>query len=142
LDWSSHKATCKSIKGGTWRTIKINANPPGGMIPPGYVGAAFSFNRFDRTSNLGPRVNTDDSTPFPNVHDSKVFLVKFQVQANEAQAGSPKSMMLYDRQRSFQAHFVHEEESRDVFEEMVAEIRGPRAALQGLKVTFVEHTAH
>ncbi|KAF9528997.1 hypothetical protein CPB83DRAFT_853592 [Crepidotus variabilis] len=99
LDWPNHKATCKSLKGGSWHPIDLFDMPE---LPPGVGDQAkhrFVMNRLDPfTSSSGLHSTTGDDAP--DSHRGKIFLAKFQA---PLMGGVNPSMMIYDRQRSFQS---------------------------------------
>ncbi|KAF8810460.1 hypothetical protein BYT27DRAFT_7336692 [Phlegmacium glaucopus] len=95
-DWQNHKAACRSLKGGTWRTISVKE-------PPGSPPFRWLLNRLDPlhdASTAGKDMSTDGK-PLANIQNGKIFLAKFQISL----APKPTDMMIYDRQRSFQVHW-------------------------------------
>lgn len=72
-----------------------------------------SINRFDSTTDKN-RDKTDwfDKSPPPNIHqDNEYFLIKIQVGMGSTPGSKPRSMYIYDRQRSFEMHLLRERES-------------------------------
>lgn len=141
LDWPAHKLACKSLKGATWVDVRLTSIQPGmehllkglgrGMLEQVLV----PVNKFDGHGARAPGpIRLDDSEPPENVHGNKLFLCKFQVQPIEVD--SPKSMLVYDRQRSFQA-YLPKQGMEGAFSTLVDEIRGPRSFLPGLKMRFM-----
>ena len=106
LDWKKHKVTCRSVKGGTWRTFTFE-------IPP-----AFYQNIVGRqdTVPLEMNVPSDDSfltrEPPPDIHNGQIFLAKFQKSLDPP--GDPTDILVYDRQRSFRIMWMRESET-DLF---------------------------
>ncbi|KAF5379369.1 hypothetical protein D9615_006586 [Tricholomella constricta] len=103
-DWKEHKKTCLSLKGGTWRTLTFSRlnNPTG-------KGYRAIINRFDSAHDMQKNIQPAELVgPPPNIHDEKAFLVKFQVSLTRLRADA--SMLLYDRQRSFQVNWVKAED--------------------------------
>lgn len=102
-DWNEHKQICRSLKGGTWHTIAFSRenNPFGekGMY-------SFIVNRFDSLQEKGSTVEKPDPDVPPNIHKGRAFLVKFQILLSS----EISSMLLYDRQRSFQVHWMKSED--------------------------------
>jgi hypothetical protein len=123
-DWPNHKRTCKSLKGGIWRTIGMASRDP--RIPTEMTMASY-VNKNDDLSRVDRRVDLTSDAPFPNLHGNKAFLVKFQTNP----FGVVSSMYMYDRQRSFEAHLVRDADP-PVFQEFVNQIAGPRAQYGGL----------
>ncbi|KAI0074273.1 hypothetical protein K474DRAFT_1677252 [Panus rudis PR-1116 ss-1] len=125
-DWPAHKNRCKSIKGGTWRTIRIYNCVPGteGL----YTTMINRYGSVNSLQNAAKDVKpNDNSTPQPNIHGSKVFIVKMQF-ANTLGSPTgpmPKNMLIYDRKRSFEVYFVENGENRELFGEFVREMRHP-----------------
>jgi len=77
----------------------------------GQMGYRAIINRFDSMHDVQAQVEqTDPNAPPPNVHGDKVFLVKFQISLS--QFGSNASMLLYDRQKSFQVYWKKAEDPR------------------------------
>ncbi|KII86097.1 hypothetical protein PLICRDRAFT_31577 [Plicaturopsis crispa FD-325 SS-3] len=109
-DWKSHKATCKSLKGGKWSTIPFTTNIPGMH--------RFVFNRFDPITLDGEhnKIEGPDSAPPPNIHGDKTFLIKMQIGLNsgideddeddEDDARIGGHIFIYDRQKSFQGYML------------------------------------
>ena len=92
-DWPDHKSACKSLKGGTWSSIKLS-NPPG--------NCQTMINRLDplsTSSGIHTQTKADSSVLPDKVHKEKIFLAKFQIALMETMA---PHIMIYDRQRSFQ----------------------------------------
>lgn len=95
-DWKDHKKTCKTLKGGTWLTIHFER-------PPGF---STIMNRYDspREQSLRTTVQSDADGPPPNIHSNKIFLVKMQSSLTLT-SDADAQMLIYDRQRSFQAYW-------------------------------------
>ncbi|OSX56732.1 hypothetical protein POSPLADRAFT_1158823 [Postia placenta MAD-698-R-SB12] len=126
-DWPNHKHTCRSLKGGSWRTIPFT------RVMPGHEGSYSAYlNRFHSATNFGSvRDPANDSIPPPNIHGDKVFLVKLQLGVS---SGMP-NMMIYDRQQSFNdSVFFVKDVNPQLFEEVQAEMSGPRSGYRGLKM--------
>ncbi|PCH36759.1 hypothetical protein WOLCODRAFT_140570 [Wolfiporia cocos MD-104 SS10] len=127
-DWSDHKQSCRSIVGGTWRTVPFAA------MAPGTEGMCMSvMNRLTTTGHtrtIPVSTPSDRAAPPKNVHGSNVFLVKIQV---ALMTGRPQEMMVYDRQKSVHVFFTALG-APAYFEELLAEMRGPRGGYDGLKM--------
>ncbi|KAH0583200.1 hypothetical protein H2248_011083 [Termitomyces sp. 'cryptogamus'] len=111
-DWPNHKKLCRSLKGGIWHTITFSHenNSMGKMYRA-------LINRFDSVHDIrGQMIKSpeDANAPPPNIHDDKAFLVKFQMSLS--QYGMDSSMLLYDRQKSFQVNWLKSHDT-DVFKE-------------------------
>ena len=91
-DWPDHKLACKSLKGGTWSTIKLSSLQQYGLYPT-------LINRLDDLSaDNWTTSRPQENTPIQE-RQGKVFLAKFQIGLSEIAASN---VMIYDRQRSFQ----------------------------------------
>lgn len=91
---------CKSIQGGTWHKITMEKMPEFAQGIPG-INVAANLNW--SANPAGGRSHTIDLTsdaPFPNIHEDKPFLVKFQMLL-----GANSHIIMYDRQRNFQTFF-------------------------------------
>jgi len=112
LDWPNHKATCRSLKGGTWKTLTFS--------PPEDKQHLFMYNNRETPEEILCRVQAPSSYisaehgPPPDVHNGKTFLVKFQIAL--WQFGEDAHMLLYDRQRSFQVMWKRKDQ-QDLFDE-------------------------
>ncbi|TBU39347.1 hypothetical protein BD309DRAFT_1083464 [Dichomitus squalens] len=132
-DWPDHKITCRSLKGGTWLTIRLRSSMPG------QDGKWLGFINRHTSTSLGFEGSAtqrsirklDGSNPPPNTYDDKPFLVKFQVAL--VLAGLPAHMMMYDRKRTFQAFFYLEDDAW-VYADFVREMEGPRGGYGGIKM--------
>ncbi|KAG5649958.1 hypothetical protein H0H81_001314 [Sphagnurus paluster] len=120
--WKEHKGLCRSLKGGTWHTITFSRS-----FAQGNNKYRFVLNRFDTPYELQAQaIDVDDpDTAPPNIHEDKAFLVKFQISLGLS--GDDSSMLLYDRQRSFQVNWKKAEDR-------VAFIEGEKAMLGGIKI--------
>lgn len=122
-DWRDHKHTCRSLKGGQWRTVKFTS------VPPGFGGVYMSqMNKHDEFGKLKEgnpsRVSNDD--PPSNIYGERPFLMKMQT--------SPSNMMMYDRLRSCHA-FLARDTQPAIYFELEEEMRGPRGGgFMGLKM--------
>ncbi|KAF4611248.1 hypothetical protein D9613_007243 [Agrocybe pediades] len=113
VDWPNHKATCRSLKGGTWKTITFDlSNAKKSM---------FLYNYHETPQDALKRLDTDPSSvinaaggPPPDIHNGKTFLVKFQISLFQFKENA--HMLLYDRQRSFQVLWKRIN-ARDLFDE-------------------------
>ncbi|KAG5643923.1 hypothetical protein DXG03_009331 [Asterophora parasitica] len=85
---------------------KLNNNPGSSYCGKGY---RFILNRFDSASDAKNMIEPAafDGPPL-SVHGEKAFLVKFQISLT--QFGPDSSMLVYDRQKSFQIHWVRKED--------------------------------
>ncbi|KAG6815296.1 hypothetical protein H0H93_010310 [Arthromyces matolae] len=109
-DWPTHKALCRSLKGGTWSTLTFSH---GETSPTNNMYRAV-INRYDSPQDAILETPEDlDAVP-PNTHEDKAFLVKFQISIT--QFGEDSSMLLYDRQKSIQVYWLKAQD-RAVFEE-------------------------
>ncbi|VDB84561.1 unnamed protein product [Peniophora sp. CBMAI 1063] len=98
--WKEHKAQCKRIRGGTWLEATFSENP----IVNGqqkYAGV------ISHTANKMPKVR-DSLGPPDNVHGDKAFLVKVQ-RPLMMWADGYLSMLVYDRNRTFQGNISKQE---------------------------------
>ncbi|KAH9479129.1 hypothetical protein JR316_0007708 [Psilocybe cubensis] len=98
-DWPNHKLTCRSLKGGTWRTLTFE------------VYDAVFLSHSDHTSQIE---TANAGVVPPDIHNGKVFLVKFQISL--MQFKDEAHMLIYDRQRSFRGIWKRCKE-RDLFDE-------------------------
>ncbi|KAI1792749.1 hypothetical protein LXA43DRAFT_1060444 [Ganoderma leucocontextum] len=130
-DWPEHKVACRSLKGGTWHTIRLRASMPGmeGMHMAHINNHTSTSLGLERGTTVQP---ADGSTPPPpNAYGDRPFLVKLQIGLGGVGQGA--SMMLYDRKRTAQA-FVHLDDDAWTFAELVKEMEGPRGGHGGLKM--------
>ncbi|KAK7685082.1 hypothetical protein QCA50_011919 [Cerrena zonata] len=122
-DWKNHKQSCVSVKGGTWRTIRVSSCLPGtsGMF-------ASDMNQLASTRRpFGPMTQVDGTSPPPNIHGSRVFLIKLQFGSSH--------LYIYDRKKSMKCFFVKDNTNREVFDEFLVEMqRSPRVMHDGLKM--------
>ena len=134
-DWPNHKTHCKSLKGGTWRTIKLS------VCPPGFENMyTTNINRF--ASSLSPHTSIkkpDPNTPLLNIHGSRVFLIKMQFAEMRGTPHHgrpvPKNMMIYDRKRSVDGYFVQDDDDVELFEEFEYEMKmTPRGTPRAVKM--------
>lgn len=89
-DWPNHKPTCRSLKGGTWKTLTFEI--PNALL----INNRETYD--DAVKRRGtPRAATDG--PPPDIHNGKLFLVKFQISLFDFKEKA--HMVIYDRQRSF-----------------------------------------
>ena len=96
-DWKKHKATCRSLKGGSWNKIKVDSL--GDQMPH-----CFILSRLDPTQNsatAGISTMGNESPAFVDIHNGKIFLAKFQISLAMDDTPLPH-MLIYDRARSFQ----------------------------------------
>ncbi|PSR74746.1 hypothetical protein PHLCEN_2v9625 [Hermanssonia centrifuga] len=126
-DWPKHKTKCRSLKGGTWHTLPINASLPE------FEGVyATHVNRFSSLTSL-PKTTTpssfSSSSPPPNVHGEKLFLVKMQISI----IASEGNLLIYDRQRSMQVYFLQTTDPA-LFALFKEEMDGPRGGYMGMKM--------
>ncbi|KAF9563553.1 hypothetical protein CPC08DRAFT_661655 [Agrocybe pediades] len=112
-DWPNHKATCRSLKGGTWKTITFDL--------PDAKKSMFLYNYHETPQDALKRLDTDPSSvinaaggPPPDIHNGKTFLVKFQISLFQFKENA--HMLLYDRQRSFLVSWKRIN-ARDLFDE-------------------------
>ncbi|KDQ21035.1 hypothetical protein BOTBODRAFT_142402 [Botryobasidium botryosum FD-172 SS1] len=94
-DWKRHKPACRSLETGTWHTFSFSATF-GGMF-------VSHFSRTDRS--FDDAKSSNPGAVKPNVHGTNPFLVKVQITSNGGM-----SMLIYDRQRSFDAHYLRAED--------------------------------
>ena len=97
---------CHSVKGGTWRIVNIDKPSNSGEYKIKIVPHHASF----------PHI--DDSDPSPdappaNIHEDKIFLIKLQISLSDV----AESMLIYDRQRSFQVIWYRKNQ-QDLFDEV------------------------
>ncbi|KAF8159212.1 hypothetical protein B0H34DRAFT_702485 [Crassisporium funariophilum] len=108
-DWQNHRQTCRSLKGGTWRTITFEE-------PPSAMPYQSIINRLDSMHNpatAGINKVTSGDKIQPDIHNGKVFLAKFQISLSHLREAA--DMLIYDRQRSFQA-FWKRSSDRQLFD--------------------------
>ncbi|KAF8075304.1 hypothetical protein FPV67DRAFT_1605748 [Lyophyllum atratum] len=91
--WKEHKGVCRSLKGGTWHTLSISqANSPFSHLPFRTI-----INRFDTTLSIKSKskkpLQSDPYAPAPNISIPVI------------EGARRTSMLLYDRQRSFQVYW-------------------------------------
>ncbi|KAG6899185.1 hypothetical protein C0993_012554 [Termitomyces sp. T159_Od127] len=112
-DSPNHKIFCRSLKGGTWHTVTFSHE----KTPHGYTHRAV-INRFDTVQEIRAQMIESPenlkNAPSPNIHGDKAFLVKFQISLS--QSGMDSSMLLYDRQKSFQVTWLKAQDT-EVFRE-------------------------
>ncbi|KAH9925054.1 uncharacterized protein BXZ73DRAFT_50322 [Epithele typhae] len=126
-DWGEHKQTCKSLKGGSWRTVVVRSCLPG--TEDLYM---ITFNKYDR-----PRMEDADGIqklkdmPIPpNVWGNKLFLLKLQVGLGGT---SPQDIMMYDRKRSLRV-FMVPLDNPEAFRDFVTEMLQPSNPYGGIKM--------
>lgn len=95
--------------------------------------------RFNRHTSLAPLEGADpvhkwyllnDARPCVDVYGGRPFLAKMQISPPGV---APGRIMVYDRRQTFLG-FLCEDVDPRVFAECVAEMRGPRGGLLGLKM--------
>ncbi|CDO77860.1 hypothetical protein BN946_scf184668.g4 [Trametes cinnabarina] len=132
-DWSAHKRTCRSLKGGRWITARFCAVAPGmeGM----HSGLINRYTKLSRAEDVfEAKVLSPDPSkaePFPNVHGDKVFLIKMQVGLTRP---AHETIMVYDRQRSFGNVFIARAQDPELFAELLTEMMSPRGGYGGVKM--------
>ncbi|KIM39522.1 hypothetical protein M413DRAFT_415454 [Hebeloma cylindrosporum] len=114
-DWPNHKVMCRSVKGGTWRTVNIDMS----SSKSGQIKVVPHHAPFPHIPRPGPTHNDDgldpsssSATPTANIHGSKIFLVKLQISLFDT-----TDILIYDRQRSFQAIWYREHQ-QGLFDEV------------------------
>ncbi|KAH9931586.1 uncharacterized protein B0H18DRAFT_1116365 [Fomitopsis serialis] len=120
-DWPDHKHACRTLKGGTWRTLPFLTVLPGreGMF-------ATRINRFSQASDMRPNAMPEDPNVAPsNTHGDHLFLVKILIEAM-----TRDHLVIYDRQGSIMVYFV-KGKNPGLFDEMEREMRGPREGMVG-----------
>ncbi|EJF59852.1 hypothetical protein DICSQDRAFT_171585 [Dichomitus squalens LYAD-421 SS1] len=125
-DWPAHKATRHSLQGGRWVTVDFRT------ALPGLEGEVTEWVRrlgVDRGQGL-LRTRTETSAVPPNVHSEKVFVVKLQGGMEAAAA----TILVYDRQHSFEDVLFLGEDDPETYAALVAEVRGRRGGEQGVKM--------
>ncbi|KAF9461154.1 hypothetical protein BDZ94DRAFT_1264418 [Collybia nuda] len=120
-DWKVHKQRCRSLKGGTWHTLTFEKN----YGSPGLVASRLVVNRFDSAHDTQSMIENDLGVPPIDIHGEKPFLIKLQIALH--QFGDDASMLVYDRQKSFQAYWKKSAD-RDIFTE------GQKAMTGNLKI--------
>ncbi|KAL6304711.1 hypothetical protein BKA93DRAFT_259447 [Sparassis latifolia] len=122
--WPEHKGMCRSVRGGTWRTV------PFVNIMPGHEGhSMYMLTRHNFKDSEVALRNPDETRPPPNIHGTKIFLVKLQIVIP-----ARDFHMVYDRQRSFGEVYFLRTKSPEVFSEMISETEGPRGGFGGYKM--------
>lgn len=115
---------CRSLKDGTWRTLRFVS------VLPGMEGMyAARINRFSSAHDIrsAPRRLDPDSIP-ANIHGERLFLVKITLRRK-----TQDSFSIYDRRDSIEVHFIQSEDPA-LFEEMRREMQGPRGNHGGAKM--------
>ncbi|KAG7091274.1 hypothetical protein E1B28_010323 [Marasmius oreades] len=113
LHWKEHKPMCVSLKGGTWHTVTVSTEAPEIRIASLLEGKPLVANYLNNQNPFHPsayksktEVQSADPTSLPpNIHGDRPFLVKIQCPFNPVLRSLGGSMLIYDRQRSFHAHF-------------------------------------
>ncbi|KAL6304709.1 hypothetical protein BKA93DRAFT_732547 [Sparassis latifolia] len=121
--WAEHKPTCRSLRGGTWRTVRFVNSMPGFEGHYSYIFNRFNFNN----KYTGLRTNHERYPP-PNAHGAKAFLVKLQIGLANRDA-----YMIYDRQRTLES-FFRQDRDLVLFAEIRREMDGPRGGHAGFKM--------
>ncbi|KZT04914.1 uncharacterized protein LAESUDRAFT_760660 [Laetiporus sulphureus 93-53] len=125
-DWPHHKRTCRSLRGGVWRTV------PFANVVPGPMGKySVLVNHYTPLTDLNDIKSPNPDEPQLNIHGDKLFLVKLQNQQSSGPMAS-ETILIYDRRQSLVAYFVKGKAS-EVYDEIRKEIQGPRGGYQGLK---------
>ncbi|KAL0570765.1 hypothetical protein V5O48_011193 [Marasmius crinis-equi] len=116
VHWKEHKPMCKTLTGGTWRIVNINGQALelkiASMLSQGQPLQAWYMNNqnpihpstFDKDHKPFTTKGPNDTSIAPNIHGDKPFLIKIQCPAHPQLRKIGGSMLIYDRQRSFQAH--------------------------------------
>jgi len=120
--WKEHKPLCQSLKNGIWRTVTFALQDPLAQAFPNMHMAMFNFRTME------PIEVKDDGKPPENIHGDNAFLIKIQKRVTAVPADS---MMIYDRQRSFNVHLLLSQD-QDVFRQLEDEMR--RTGYMGLKI--------
>ncbi|KAG7091272.1 hypothetical protein E1B28_010322 [Marasmius oreades] len=128
--WKEHKVTCKSLKGGTWRTVELGtANDLFSELTGSGQGQDMFFSTLNFQDPLRGRnsasIKSSSSTP-PNIHGNTPFLVKIQ----RSMGSDNDPMLVYDRQKSFQMQLIR---SKDVGSHTEA-LRQMNDSATGLKI--------
>ncbi|KAF8900790.1 hypothetical protein CPB85DRAFT_1458117 [Mucidula mucida] len=109
--WPEHKTMCKSLKGGTWQTIKFHTN----IRVDGQLLTCAHINHHGPVKYTIEAKSDEIEIPV-NVHGDQAFLIKLQRRLSEQEMTMPfispkssksdgyQSILVYDRQRSFRAH--------------------------------------
>ncbi|KAK1230931.1 hypothetical protein PQX77_005962 [Marasmius sp. AFHP31] len=105
--WKEHKPACKSLKGGSWRTVEVVTQGEYmasilGEGANGMVASSFSFQDTFQSMREAKSKPVAEMSPASNIHGNNLFLVKVQ----KAMGGDAGAMLIYDRQRSFQFNLV------------------------------------
>ncbi|RPD60626.1 hypothetical protein L226DRAFT_506562 [Lentinus tigrinus ALCF2SS1-7] len=125
-DWPSHKQTCRSLKGGHWVTIPFRMSFPGepnNTILSYHSDIPTILDEFNYT--LRKALGAENGPP-PNIHGEKTFLVKLQAPEG--------AFLIYDRRKSFHSVFFWREDDPTIYDQCIAEIRGPRIVYGGRKM--------
>ncbi|KAK7052837.1 hypothetical protein VNI00_004156 [Paramarasmius palmivorus] len=94
--WKEHKPTCNSLKGGSWRPVKISTQNKG-------ITSYYNMQTpIDALGNPTTQVISSGNPP-PNAHGDSPFLIKIQ----RAMTDRPNPMLIYDRQRSLDVVLDH-----------------------------------
>ncbi|KAI0088365.1 hypothetical protein BDY19DRAFT_891159 [Irpex rosettiformis] len=121
-DWPSHKAACRSLKGGEWTTMPFSSRMPGTL---GMIGQLINL-RDNFQSNMMAPMQTTDDTPPQNAYGNRLFLIKLQHTFGPGEG----TFLIYDRKRTCVVYFL-ESKAPEVFKRFKAEITGPRGGNYG-----------
>ncbi|KAF9004444.1 hypothetical protein BDZ89DRAFT_1080551, partial [Hymenopellis radicata] len=126
--WPEHRAMCKSLKGGTWQTIKFHTN----IRVDGQLLTCAHINHHGPVDYTIEAKSDEIEVPV-NVHGDQAFLIKLQRRLSEQEMTLPfvspesrkadgyQSILVYDRQRSFRAH-VWDFTNEGVYEKVLGHI--------------------
>ena len=93
----------------------------------------FIMNRFDSPKRMDVETGTGSpnvTDPPSDIHADKVFMVKLQIAVNTG-SGIPKSILIYDRQKSFQVYLMANDDA-NAFGEAASAIK--TTGWKGLKM--------
>jgi len=108
---------CASLKGGTWHAANVSAHPlelrvMSTLNRSPILGTSINLQTPLHASTFNPSTHMNEITVTgqdpaslaPNIHGDRPFLIKIQCPTDARSRSMGESMLIYDRQRSFQAY--------------------------------------
>lgn len=95
-DWKAHKDICRSLAQGTWQMIPFTDK---------FQGMVMSSLQSTTTATDLRKSKPKNPSTVKNIHGEKPFIVKIQIAGFDG-----PSMLIYDRQRSFHATYLREDD--------------------------------
>jgi hypothetical protein len=107
-DWPTHKAMCKSLKGGTWSSVTL--------IQPSTALGLYTTHMNFRSSHINQASPSshDEQAASRTLHKDNPFLIK--IQRPLSSNNTPTGMMVYDRQRSFTCYMTFKD-NREAYQQ-------------------------